>query len=733
MTIKKLYLLGRAKTFKILEKKIAGAMFLYTVLFSSVYANSPYIEEIPIQDDQSVWIALFGLALVGVFTLFLSSDKVKNLIGKYEEMIRVQTELAQKQHKMLEFVGEKIETSTKGIIRHREVLTKNSFRTMNSREFNEELKLFKETESVLLDATHELVDFLKIKSGRFEIVEEQFKLSNMLNEVFGFVSAQMKKNKIEMLYDVDKDISTEILGDSKRLEQILTTLASDMIEGVDNSLLSLSVTKRDNLLTFTLFNRDKKISSQDIANMFSGELLEESSFGKKRVDLYIVNEIVKQMNGTIEVTSSSEKGTQYSVILPYKINKHISLPNKKIENRKILVFEKTADSAEAIAKMLMCHSNNVDYCTRDNIDTYLPSLSEYDMLFIDNSLFSDLLLDKIGKDTEDKKPYVVVLKNSFDIDISQDYKVDAKLYRPLQSENFLNLLNATVKGKTQIYNSSDEKFVKITPLVEKKGMNRESFSDFSYAHILIVEDNYINQKILKGLLGASGMKLTIVSSGREALKLIKSNSELDMVLMDSNMPMMDGYETTKEIRKIYNEKQLPVVMIIGEGFKNDIDKISKAGANTFLHKPFLMGTLYNAFETFVTKEKSKVKNVSAKLTKYIENRDILNIQKGITKAHSAIFYKELLGEVLLSLKESDLKIEEMITKHDMINLQNFILQNIHFAEKIGAKRLLLVLKEMNMLFIYKEEIRLKEYIHIYKRALNNLTQEADKYLKSSVL
>ncbi len=733
MIIKKLYLLGKTKAFKTLEKKIHKVALLYTLFFSSLYANSPYIDDIAIQDDQSVWLALFGLALVGVFTLFLSSDQVKNLIRKYEEMIRVQTELAQKQQKMLEFVGEKIETSTKGIIRHREVLTNNSFRTMDKKQFNEELKLFKETESVLLDATHELVDFLKIKSGRLEVIEEQFKLSNMLSEVFGFVSSKTKKHKIEMLYNVDTNVSTELTGDSKRLEQILSTLASEIIEDIDNSILSLSVIKVDkcDLLRFTLSNKDKIMSQKEIAELFTGELLGESSFSKKKMDLYIVNEIVKQMRGTIEVTSSSKNGTQFNITLPYKVNRHITLPSAKIKDKKILVFEKTIESSETIAKILMYHNTNVDYCSKDNLHTYLSSLCEYDILFIDNSLFSNTLLDKIGKETKGKKPYVVVLKNSFDTDVSQAYKVDAKLYRPLQSENFLNLLNTITKDTMQIDGLNNIK--PIVPLAERKGMSREAFKDFSYAHILIVEDNYINQKILKSLLGTSGMKLTIVSSGREALKVVKSNGELDMVLMDSNMPMMDGYETTKEIRKIYSKKQLPVIMIIGEGFKNDIDKISKAGANTFLHKPFIIGTLYSAFETFLTKESSKIKDINSKLSKYTGNKDVLDTKKGITKAHSAIFYKELLSEVLIVLKDSDLKIEKMVQKQDMINLQKFILKNIHLCERVGAKRLLAVLKEMNMLFIYKEETRLKEYINIYKKALNGLSKEAKSYLKSATL
>ena len=723
MIIKKLYLFGKTTA------------LLFMALFSSLYANSPYIGDLPIEDNQSIWIALFALALVGVLSLFLSSDQVKNLIKKYENMIKIQIELAQKQQRMLEFVGEKIEISTKGIARHRELLTKNSFRTMSQSQYNEELKLFKETETVLLDATHELVDFLKIKSGRLEIVKEQFKLSNMLSEVFGFVSAKMKKHKVEMIYDVDIKVSTEIIGDSKRIEQVLKILASDIIENVDNSILSLSVTKVNNSksLQFTLSNKDKKMSDEDIDRLFIGESIDESLCTNNKLDLYIANEVVKQMGGTIEVTSSSQRGTLYSVTLPYEINKYVAAPSIEIEKKKILILEKTLYSAETVAKMLMCHNIEVDYCSKDNLHTYLSELYTYDILFVDNSLFSNLLQDKINKGPKDKAPYVVALKNSFDIDVSQKYSIDAKLYKPLQAENLVTLLNSTIKESEKVNNVSNVKLVSITPLVEKKGISRKSFTAFSYAHVLIVEDNYINQKILKGLLGVSGMKITMASSGKEALKIIKSNKELDMVLMDTNMPVMDGYETTKEIRKIYNKKQLPVVMIMGEGFKNDIDKIANAGANTFLHKPFLTGTLYSAFETFVTKENSKVKDITSKLSKYIGNKDILDTQKGIAKAHSAIYYKELLNEVLLTLKESDLKIEEMVLKHEMMNLQSYIIDTIYLCERVGAKRVIVVLKEMNTLFIYKEEIRLKEYIHIYKKALNNLKQEANLYLKSSMI
>jgi CheY-like chemotaxis protein len=303
--------------------------------------------------------------------------------------------------------------------------------------------------------------------------------------------------------------------------------------------------------------------------------------------------------------------------------------------------------------------------------------------------------------------------------------IDTTLQKPLQNEQIFNVLEKLF----DIEKNNRSKNLKFISLKETVGVTHNSFTKFAHVYVLIVEDNLINQKILKGVLGDSGMKIIMANNGQEALDEVKKNKELDLVFMDTNMPTMDGYEATKKIREIYDEKQLPIVAISGVGFQNDLSKMASVGANAYLHKPFQIGELYSAFAMYATEEKSKIKNVNCKLSKYKGNKQILDIQKGISYSHTAIFYKEILHEVLVTLKDSDILMDKWSIQREDDKTKVFISDTVRLAEIIGATSFLKILTEINQLFVFKEGHRLKEYTSLYKKEWDILNKEIEEYLK----
>jgi len=697
---------------------------LFIGFFSFSYANTlPYGASV--QDEQTFWIALFGLALIGIFALFLSSDQIRQINKKHDKMLKVQSEIQQKQQMILEFMSEKIETSTKGIVLHKQVLMQNSFENMTAEFFHEEMERFEESEALLLDATHELIDFLQIKSGNLEIQEETYKLSNMLNETYGFISDAFKKSKTELVYDVDPNVATELKGDSKRIEQVLRTLLTDIFTDVQNSVVSLKVSlvEQDNKkLSFELHNKDKKITQEEIKSLFSSYAL------KEKLDLYIAYELVNQMGGSLSVQSSKDDGTSYKIELPYQPQKASLLLSKKSKGKKVLVVEKEQKVGHIIANILREHKVDVEVYNPQRLKSHMPNFYHYDMVLINTTLFSYTLLDKLKKVRSEKEFQVIELQNIYDKSdfLDADKKaIDTTLQKPLQNEQIFNVLEKLF----DIEKNNRSKNLKFISLKETAGVTHNSFTIFSHVYVLIVEDNLINQKILKKVLGDSGMKIIMANNGQEALDEVKKNKELDLVFMDTNMPTMDGYEATKKIREIYDEKQLPIVAISGVGFQNDLAKMASVGANAYLHKPFQIGELYSAFAMYATEEKSKIKNVNCKLSKYKGNKQILDIQKGISSSHTAIFYKEILHEVLVTLKDSDILMDKWSIQREDDKTKVFISDTIRLAEIIGATSFLKTLTEINQLFVFKEGHRLKEYMSLYKKEWDILKKEIEEYLK----
>lgn len=705
-------------------------LLLYISFFSFSYANTlPY--SVSIQEEQTFWIALFGLALIGVFALFLSSDQMKQINKKHDNMVKVQSQIQQKQQAILELMSEKIEVSTKGIILHKEVLMQHSFEKMTEAFFQEEMERFEESESLLLDATHELVDFLQIKSGNLEIKEESYTLSNMLNEMYGFVSQRLKKSKTELVYDIDPNVATGLKGDSKRIEQVLHTLLIDMFNDVKNGVVSLKVSlvgKEKNKLCFELHNKDKKITQEEIKSLFSTYSLKEEYKTKEKRDLYIAYELVKHMGGSLTVQSSKEEGTDYKIQLPYKPQKGSLSLCEKSKSKRLLVLEKEQEVGDAIANLLKQHGANVEVYSSQRLELQMPNFYNYDMVLVDTTLFSRIVLDKLEKVRRDKRCQIIQLQNIYDksrlLDVDKKL-IDDTLQKPLQNEQVFNVL----ENMFDTQKKHKPKNVILPSLEETAGVTKESFSDFSHVYVLIAEDNQINQKILKGVLSDSGMKVIIANNGQEALNEVKKNKELDLIFMDTNMPTMDGYEATKKIREIYDKKKLPIVAISSAGLQNDLDKMASMGANAYLHKPFKTGELYSAFAMYATQKQSKIKNVSCKLSKYEGNKQILDIQKGIHSSHTAIFYKETLREVLANLKDSDVLVEKLIMQREDHKIKALISDTLRLAENIGARSFIKILTETNQLFVYKQEFRLQEYIPLYKKEWDRLKKEIEEYLK----
>lgn len=702
-------------------------LLLFVILISSTYAG----ELVPVQEEQSMWIALFALATTGIVSLFFSSEQLKRMNIKHKEMMQLKADIDEKNHLILETMSQNIEVSTKGIRRYKEVLKQNDFKTMSEDFFQEEMDRFEESETLLLDATHELIDFLQIKSGNLEIVEESYKLSNMLNETYGFISNHLLKSKTELVYDIDPDVGTKLHGDSKRIEQVLRIFLTDML--TVNSIVSLKVScvgGNANRIRFELHNKDKKMLDEEINALFSSYSFSESYKSKEKLDLYVASELVKKMDGSLNVQSNEVNGTTYSIELPHNPIKISPLKSQKSVNKRLLILEEDEQISQAVSKIFQQHDLVIDSYDSQRLVSQIPNFYNYDMVIINTRSLFFTIVEKLEKVQKEKALVVVETYNSYDrkyVDESNKL-IDESIQKPLQNEQVYALLEKVFDLK------NDEENVKMqrntyTALTKVEGIIKESFSKFSHIQVLIVEDNIMNQKILKSVLRDSGMNIVMANNGQEALDEIDSNRDLDLVLMDTNMPVMDGYEATKIIRKKYDRKELPIVAISAIGFNNDLAKMESAGANSFLHKPFQLGELYSAFSMYATQSQNKIKNINHKLSKYEGNVDILNVEKGIRYSNSAIFYKELLQEVLVNLKEINDLVSEWILKRDDMKTKEFISHTLRLAETIGATSFIKILKEMNQLFVYKVEYRLSEYLPLYQKEWNKLSKEIEEYLK----
>ena len=713
-----------------MHKIVLGMLFVsYTYAAGEIGSVTAY-------EDQSMWTALYALAIIGMSSLFLSSYRLKHATRKHKEALRLKDEMNVKHRAILETMSHNIEVSAKGIRRYKEVIKQNDFKSISEDIFKKEMYRFEENETLLLDTTHELIDFLQIQSDSLEIIEEPYKLNNTLNDIYGFISDYIKEYKTELIYDISPDVATELHGDSKRIAQVLRTFLIDMISGAENTLVILKVSSTENekgQLIFQMHNRDKMMLDEEIKALFSSYAISENYKSKEKLDLYVAYELVKQMGGTLDVKSSQTDGTTYRIELPYKPIKTSLLKSQKSKDKRLLILEDDAQRSQLLLNIMQQHDMKIDCADSQSLVSHMPNFYNYDMVIVNTKLLFLTIVEKLDKVKKEKPLIVIETYNSYEKKFTNKrYQlIDASIQKPLQSEQIYTLLENSFEKNSAKNDHSVEAEKESSPVLKnREGVTVDSFSKFSHMHILIVEDNSMNQKILRGVLRNSGIAITMVNNGQEALDEIQKNSDLDLIFMDTNMPVMDGYEATKKIRETFDKRQLPIVAISAIGFKNDIVKMKKAGANTFLHKPFQLGELFSAFSMFEAQSKGKIKNIDHKLTKYKANVEILDIDKGIKQANSAVFYKELLEEVLANLTELDSSVVKWINKRKDVKTYEFISHALKLSETIGATAFVKILKEMNLLFIHKEEKRLQEYLPLYTKEWNRLKSEIETYLKS---
>ena len=262
------------------------------------------------------------------------------------------------------------------------------------------------------------------------------------------------------------------------------------------------------------------------------------------------------------------------------------------------------------------------------------------------------------------------------------------------------------------------------PFEESENIKAADFIFFKGAHILFVEDNVINQKILQSILKKSGISITIANHGEEALEILSNpQSPIDLILMDIAMPVMDGYETTKKIRKDPAFDSMPIVTFTAFTQGREIKKMFDIGANSHITKPLNIGQLYTVFSTYLTTEQRAVS--------FLEELKIdgLDVMYGIAQANDDInLYKDSLFDFVLHYKETIHSMPKWIDNGKSKRIMKTCTHMGIALNHIGAYELEDLVFRMKKIYLYKTEHRIEEFRDQFPLKLDRLVHNIEKYL-----
>ncbi len=262
------------------------------------------------------------------------------------------------------------------------------------------------------------------------------------------------------------------------------------------------------------------------------------------------------------------------------------------------------------------------------------------------------------------------------------------------------------------------------PFEKKENIKTGDFLRFKGSHILLVEDNVINQKIVQNILKKSGVEIIIANNGQEALDLLfLKRKEIDLILMDISMPVMDGYEATKIIRQNRNYDTLPIVTFTAFTQGSEIEEMFFIGANSHITKPLHIGQFYTVFLTYLSNKRRKVS--------FIEELKIngLDVKHGIALAkNDENIYKKALFDFVVEYKVTIHSMPRWIEREDSKHIVTTCTNMGITLKRLGAYELEDIVFRMKKIYIYNTEHRIEEFSDLFAQKLTTLIDNIEKYL-----
>ncbi len=688
-----------------------------------------------------IWIALFTLGIVGIAILFITSQQTQKMQQLHQSMFEKQLEMEENQNLLLTNMSENIHDMAKQALKKH---------YKNPKPYKNKEEILANVESRLLDVTNDLIDFLRLKSKKIEIVNEAFNINNVLNELSGSICSQFSGSQVELIFDIDKNVPRRLVGDSLHLGQTLKSILEYIMDQVDLDEVRLEISMFDTFeeqveLQFQFSDTGSGLDAEALENLFV-PYYNEATGTYVGLGLFVANALVEMMHGKLSVQSIEGKGSTFTLSLPFDVlekpnQSKYRLPEKVLIEKKVFIVDTNYNSALAVKKMFAYFRHEVMVLSLEEFMKNIPNLTPFDIVVLHESLFTIRLVEYLNKIKMEKELKVIALnsllqsnKKSFVNEV-----IDTHLFKPLNQERvfemIVNMYDINVPVYEEEENKDDTKRAQThrKHISEAKGITQNSFKDFSGKNILIVEDNLINQKVLINLLHLSGIGISIANNGQEAVDLVKeSEVQFDLVLMDINMPIMDGYTATQMIRLDSKFDALPIVAFTALVLDSEIQKMFNSGINAFLSKPLNIGKLYTALSIYLSDTEvitAKEKEVESKEKITYEG---INIKEGIKHANnSEALYVEVLKEFTTAYGASDEIFAKLIQEHRYEQVKMLCIDMRGLTGTIGAEDMHTVVTEILHKILYKKYELLINYKEKYKFEIQTLNRSIEQYVAAA--
>jgi len=429
---------------------------------------------------------------------------------------------------------------------------------------------------------------------------------------------------------------------------------------------------------------------------------------------------------------------------PNKEQRMYRLTRKDTMKKRIMIADPSYYAAIALKKRFEYFRIETTLVEASNIKHVVSHMQNIDILVLHRQLLTQEISIILNKKKEEQQLNIIVLENLYE-NYNQKHPtfVDAVITKPFSPSYIFETLEALFSNKKEnisLEKISEEK-TSISSgvlMVHKepfKGREKTILSDFTKFvgnKLLLVEDNLINQKVVLNVLSQSGIDIVIANNGQEAVDIMKQyGTQIDFILMDINMPVLDGFNASKIIREEARFDMIPIISLTALVADHEVEKMLQAGMNGYLAKPLKIDKLYTAFDMFMKKKDQSVvpqmiKIKDKKTVDGLQAHDGLSYMKG-----NKLFYKEVLKEFIDAYASSDILFETLTKKKKYEEIKLLFLDMKGFTSAIGAKKMFALVNEIYQKLEEKKYKTIYKYVPKYKKELLLLKEGIDTYLKGS--
>ena len=462
----------------------------------------------------------------------------------------------------------------------------------------------------LLSLINDILDMSRIESGRVQIKEQECKISELMHNLVNIIQPQVKAKQLELFIDTFEVVNEDVIADSLKLNQVFINLLSNAVKytpagGTVSFRIMQKTTFHHGYGDYVFIIKDNGIGmSQEfvkhIFEPFEREVtVTQSGIEGTGLGMAITKNIVEMMNGTIRVESEIGKGSTFTVELTLKLQdvEKNAEQLKELNGLRALVVDDDFNVCDSVSKMLKQIGMRAEWTTSgreaayrakaayDEGDSYHTYIIDWQMPELSGVETARKIRATVGEDV----PIIILTADDW-TDIEQEAKsagVTAFCAKPL----FMSDLKAALLAANNLTDKEDETAAAWT------------LADFSGKRVLLVEDIELNREIAEVILTESGFVVETAPDGTDAVAMVSQSEEYyyDAVLMDVQMPIMDGYEATRTIRSLPRKdvKDLPIIAMTANALEEDKEAALKNGMNAHIAKPLDMDIFISVLRQFL--------------------------------------------------------------------------------------------------------------------------------------